>query len=1111
MSATVTKIGTLSGVFGSPYTITLTGAAWIGDVVLIAIEIDKDNVQTVGVTDSQGNSWAQRVQETDGSDSISLFILESQLTHKLSSGDTIQLTFPTDGNVNALIYRLGDVTPTSPRDQLINGFGSSSTPTTGTLTPGSSPVIAFAAFGLIATFSSYGNIMGSAATGLDNTGLLDSRCLVTEWRRLTSTTAGTAGIAVSAGVTFMYAFLTYKEAPTGDSLLTEAGDHILQESGDLILIDVPPILSFDPEDIYRWNSDWSKDVVIRPEMMPNDHYVYHPGTHVTQVGIEVITAGNPAAEITQLGLEILIPNAQVAIQEPHEDVFYAGYNAAKLGRSLLYDYQAEMQSYYPIVIAPTLFVAVDDVENFVTALPRFPVEYDHIAETDEPGQLGPPAFVIQDEVSERFVLNTVVQYDHTAETDEPGALGAPAFAIQDEISERFVGPPPIIYDHTAETDEPGSVPNPPTAYDSDDLQQFTARTAVYFDDSDYTYPPTPVVVVNTAADQDAEQGRWVAWSALQLDDTDAGLGFVSAPPFAIDQDTENAKWSDWRKVQHEDTETQRSDAPTPPFAIDQDAEQSKWVGIVILQTDDTDTQRVSAPTPPFAIDQDSEQARWSDWKMSQTYDTETQRPDPPAPPPAIEQDGEQSMWRGLVFRQYEDTDTQRMDAPTPPFAIDQDAEQAKWVAWSSPALDDDHNFQTPPPPIPEIDMGQDSIEAHIKAVDFIALYHEDDASWIAPTPPFAIDQDTEQSRWIEWRAFQYDDTDSQSESAVFPVYFIVRDQDAEHAKWVDWKAFQYEDTETQRAYPPPPIMALEQDSEIAHWVDWRAFQYEDTETQRASAPTPPFAIDQSNQELKWVGVRTLQYDETDTANTYPPAPPVITQNLSTDQEFAYFKPAPWNIAIVEEFTAIGSFYSAAFTLSANSDIVSTATLTMPVAATLSSSADLSALGLGIFNVSASLDGSATVTATPNLNIPALIGLSANADLSMSMLLTLVAQTQIAGAATFSLQTQMNMVAQTILDAHALIVPFGGLICFANASLAAFAQCAIGQALALNLVIAAEVDSLTFSVQSANMRFASITAIDDLQFISIQVDDDLKDTGSNPDDDLDFTDVEANDD
>jgi hypothetical protein len=214
---TITKIGQLNFASSEPYTFTVSGNASPGDTVLLACWSQGYNAGThwqLAVSDSVSNpQWVYpqasantNLQFLDASDSA---VYQIAYAPGISTGYTSGTTTVTVNNAVADGAAGGcdlfDITGllTSPLDQ-IGGATSvfSATQTTATITPSRQPEIVFAMFGVANadTSQSAGNVIGSAATLLDNRtgGTNNPSKVLIEYRRVTATTSGNATATVAS-------------------------------------------------------------------------------------------------------------------------------------------------------------------------------------------------------------------------------------------------------------------------------------------------------------------------------------------------------------------------------------------------------------------------------------------------------------------------------------------------------------------------------------------------------------------------------------------------------------------------------------------------------------------------------------------------------------------------------------------------------------------------------------------------------------------------------------------------------------------------------------------------------------------------------------------------
>ena len=223
---TVTKIAScVAGTcnFSAPYHMTTSAGSAIGTMLMIVASGNQGNGgtgYTTACSDARSNSYTDGTtqQQLLSSPGSVVQFCWSVLTTAIQSGDTVTMNPTQDGGWNIAVYSITGAATSSPIDQIVagnvTGIGSE-TWTTATLTPSQQPEIAIMIGTYNAgalTFSSYGNIIGSAATGLDNLGT--TRPLVTSWRELLATTAGTAAFSGtgSTGDIVPMIFLTVKEA-----------------------------------------------------------------------------------------------------------------------------------------------------------------------------------------------------------------------------------------------------------------------------------------------------------------------------------------------------------------------------------------------------------------------------------------------------------------------------------------------------------------------------------------------------------------------------------------------------------------------------------------------------------------------------------------------------------------------------------------------------------------------------------------------------------------------------------------------------------------------------------------------------------------------------------
>jgi hypothetical protein len=214
---TVTKIGQLNFATASPYTLTVTGNAAIGDTVLLMCAGQGANAgthYTFSVSDSVGNTWTYptlstnttlQFLDTANGEAIQVPFAATIATGYVASTTTLTVTDAvSDGSTGGCdLFDITHLVSTPFDNSVGTTAGVSTTFVTGTYTPSTQPEVVIAIWsGITNFFSAYGNIIGSAATGLDHrtggTGSANQSDIAIEWRRVTATTAGTGSITQAA-------------------------------------------------------------------------------------------------------------------------------------------------------------------------------------------------------------------------------------------------------------------------------------------------------------------------------------------------------------------------------------------------------------------------------------------------------------------------------------------------------------------------------------------------------------------------------------------------------------------------------------------------------------------------------------------------------------------------------------------------------------------------------------------------------------------------------------------------------------------------------------------------------------------------------------------------
>lgn len=204
--------GTLT--IGAPYSITTLGTRTSAGAISIGTAVAQNASVLVACASSSTNTWTATDTKSNTYTPISqgnLTVLTAVATTALSTSDTISVT-PSGSSffVSCAAYGVVGAITSSPLDQVVQSSpGLTTTITSPSLTPSQQPEIAFAAFYSSNAWTSYGNIIGSAATGLDHLAN-GSHNLMTEWRQLVLTTAGTATMNIASSSSNNVIFLTLK-------------------------------------------------------------------------------------------------------------------------------------------------------------------------------------------------------------------------------------------------------------------------------------------------------------------------------------------------------------------------------------------------------------------------------------------------------------------------------------------------------------------------------------------------------------------------------------------------------------------------------------------------------------------------------------------------------------------------------------------------------------------------------------------------------------------------------------------------------------------------------------------------------------------------------------
>ena len=202
-TAVVTKIAAVQGApFTSPYTTSTLSAAvpagaWIKGFCTTN-QANGGTTYAVPITDTKSNTWTTNLVYVQTTFTTGVISATTHVTNALTTSDTITITPANDGVFQCVFYSVTGITLTTEENATGNVTTTSNPAPTASITPGAATSVVFAVFGIGGTWSAYGNCMGGAATGLDNLTQASGITLVTEYRQLSSATAGTCGITQTA-------------------------------------------------------------------------------------------------------------------------------------------------------------------------------------------------------------------------------------------------------------------------------------------------------------------------------------------------------------------------------------------------------------------------------------------------------------------------------------------------------------------------------------------------------------------------------------------------------------------------------------------------------------------------------------------------------------------------------------------------------------------------------------------------------------------------------------------------------------------------------------------------------------------------------------------------
>lgn len=213
--ATIANIGTVTGNFSGAYVVTITASAAIGTCIAVALINNNGTAGAMTVADTGLNTYPATTNVS--ANSIGSYLTVARVTTGLTSGvSTITATPANDGGTVMNVYKLSSC-PSTPIDQTATGNnGGTDAFATASLTPSLQPEFGLSLFGTVAAgqspLPSCTNIIGSAATQLDlSTNSGGSRYMLTCWRNLTATTAGTATATSNGGWQWTAIFQTVKQ------------------------------------------------------------------------------------------------------------------------------------------------------------------------------------------------------------------------------------------------------------------------------------------------------------------------------------------------------------------------------------------------------------------------------------------------------------------------------------------------------------------------------------------------------------------------------------------------------------------------------------------------------------------------------------------------------------------------------------------------------------------------------------------------------------------------------------------------------------------------------------------------------------------------------------
>jgi hypothetical protein len=505
-------------------------------------------------------------------------------------------------------------------------------------------------------------------------------------------------------------------------------------------------------------------------------------------------------EITIVNGIIVVPNPYRIMNDDDEQ-----YIAVWTGRPIaVYDNSSDDATH--IALLPVVpHIGFDDLDSTFHFLEQHTV-YDHTSETDEPGGLVAPQSVIDQDSEQSRWFGWNVVYDHTPETDEPGGLAAPPFAIQDGETERTYDQR-TVYDATSEADEPGGLAAPPTIDDLE-IEKWLGWAAAAIEDDLTSSAPVPPPVIP----DDSEVSRWFGHRILFDDSTESDfppIPPVVVPNIGLDDLEASFKITERQQVQIGDLDSEIGIPSSATYSLLpvvslllQDSGSGIW-GIAVDNAGEfNSTPSAGTPTTLFL-----NSAGGSSFQVVVTTAgiIETTPVTAGAYPMSVLFVSPGNYGYVMLVDSAGELGSLQatLTASNPDFAPKFDDMQImeRWVDWRGLQPEDDWTtFPPRPPTIEEISIE----EVSEKWVGWSALRPEEiEQDVLPPSPPFSIDQDTEQSKWTGWGAPALED----DHTFAAPTPLSVDDPEIE--AWIAYRQVQDDSTESD-LLPTPPFVPTQQ-------------------------------------------------------------------------------------------------------------------------------------------------------------------------------------------------------------------------------------------------------------------------------------------------------------